>query len=175
VSNHHADAFVLFGATGDLAGRKIFPALQALVLGGQLDVSVVGVARSGWDLDKLRGHVYDSLKMHGEIDAQAFAKLSGLLRYVDGDYRDAGTFDRLRAQLGNAKAPLHYLAIPPSMFPTVVSGLAKLGTNDGTRVVVEKPFGRDLASAKSLNRSLRDVFAESSIFRIDHYLGKEPV
>ena len=175
MSNHRADAFVLFGATGDLAGRKIFPALQALVQRGQLDVPVIGVALSEWNLDKLRGHVYDSLKLHGEVDGQAYAKLSGLMRYVYGDYRDASTFDRLRAQLGNAKAPLHYLAIPPSMFPTVVSGLAKLGTNDGTRVVVEKPFGRDLASAKSLDRSLRDVFAESSIFRIDHYLGKEPV
>ncbi len=175
MSNHHADAFVLFGATGDLAGRKIFPALQAMVQREQLDVPVVGVALSGWDLDKLRGHVRDSLKMHGGVDPPAFAKLSSLLRYVDGDYRDAGTFDRLRSLLGHAKAPLHYLAIPPSMFPTVVSGLARLGTNDGTRVVVEKPFGRDLASAKSLNRSLRDVFAESSIFRIDHYLGKEPV
>jgi len=175
MSNLQADAFVLFGATGDLAGRKIFPALQALVQRGQFDMPVIGVARSGWDLDTLRGHVYDSLKLHGEVDAQAYAKLSSLMRYVDGDYRDATTFDRLRAPLGNAKSPLHYLAIAPSMFPTVVSGLAKLGTTEGTRVVVEKPFGRDLASAKSLNRNLHDVFAESSIFRIDHYLGKEPV
>jgi glucose-6-phosphate 1-dehydrogenase len=175
MSDHHSDAFVLFGATGDLAARKIYPALQALVRSGQLDAPVIGVALSGWTLDKLREHVYESLRLHGEFDAQAFTRLSGLLRYVDGDYRDAGTFERLRVLLGNAKAPLHYLAIPPSMFPTVVSGLAKLGTAQGTRVVVEKPFGRDLASAKSLNRSLHDAFEESSIFRIDHYLGKEPV
>jgi glucose-6-phosphate 1-dehydrogenase len=173
--NEQTDAFVLFGATGDLAARKIFPALQALVQRGQLDVPVVGVARSDWDADKLRAHVHDSLATYGGVDAQAYARLSGLLRYVSGDYRDAGTFERLRGELGAAKAPLHYLAIPPSMFPTVVAGLAKLGTTRGTRVVVEKPFGRDLASARSLNRSLRDVFEEAAIFRIDHYLGKEPV
>jgi glucose-6-phosphate 1-dehydrogenase len=173
--NDHADAFVLFGVTGDLAGRKIFPALQAMVQREQLDVPVIGVARSDWDLDKLREHVHDSLAKYGGVDAQAYARLAGLLRYVPGDYRDAGTFERLRAELGAAKAPLHYLAIPPSMFATVVSGLAKLGTTEGTRVVVEKPFGRDLASARALNRSLHDVFDESAIFRIDHYLGKEPV
>jgi glucose-6-phosphate 1-dehydrogenase len=175
MTNHHADAFVLFGATGDLAGRKIYPALQALVRSGQLDAPVIGVALSGWTLDQLRAHVHDSLELHGEVDAAACAKLSGLLRYVDGDYRDAGTFDRLRGLLGNARAPLHYLAIPPSMFPTVVAGLARHDTAPGTRVVVEKPFGRDLASAKALNRSLHAAFDEASVFRIDHYLGKEPV
>jgi glucose-6-phosphate 1-dehydrogenase len=175
MSGELTDAVVLFGATGDLARRKIYPALQALVQKRQLDVPVVGVARSGWDLERLRRHVHDSLKLHGGVEPQAYAKLSGLLRYVDGDYRDAGTFDRLRAALAGAQSPLHYLAIPPSMFDTVIAGLARLGVTAGTRVVVEKPFGRDLASATALNRDLRKVFQESSIFRIDHYLGKEPV
>ena len=175
MNNSLSDAFVLFGATGDLAQKKIYPALQAMVRKGHLDVPVIGIALSGWDLDSLRRHVYDCLKTHGDVDDQAYAKLAGLLRYVDGDYCEAATFDRLDQALGDARRPLHYLAIPPSMFPAVVSGIAKLRETDGARVVVEKPFGRDLASARSLNRSLHRVFEEKAIFRIDHYLGKEPV
>jgi glucose-6-phosphate 1-dehydrogenase len=175
MSNTTSDALVLFGATGDLAYKKIFPALQALVRHGGLEVPVIGVAYSGWRLEQLRERVRDSLARHGGIDEQAFAKLSGLLRYVDGDYRDKTTFERLAAALGGAARPLHYLAIPPSMFPTVAVGLADLASTRTARVVVEKPFGRDLASAQALNRTLHGVFAEDAIFRIDHYLGKEPV
>jgi glucose-6-phosphate 1-dehydrogenase len=170
-----SNALVLYGATGDLARKKLYPALQALVQKGQLDFPVIGVALSGWNVDRLRGYVHDSLKEHGVLDEHAFARLSELLRYVDGDYRDAATFERLRQALANAGHPLHYLAIPPSAFPTVVSGIEKLGRTEGARVVVEKPFGRDLASARSLNLVLHKSFKESAIFRIDHYLGKEPV
>jgi glucose-6-phosphate 1-dehydrogenase len=173
-STNAADALVLFGATGDLAYKKIFPALQALIQRGQLDVPIIGVARAGWNLDRLRARIHDSLTEHSQLDSNAFAKLAGLLRYVDGDYREPATFDRLCAALGNATRPLYYLAIPPSMFPTVVSGLQRVNCAEG-RVVVEKPFGRDLASAQSLNRTLHEAFDESEIYRIDHYLGKEPV
>ena len=171
--NLPANALVLFGATGDLAFKKIFPALQALVQRGRLDVPVVGMARAGWDIERLRERVRESLIANGGIDSDAFAKLSALLRYVDGDYRESETFDRLRTTLGNADRPLYYLAIPPSMFPTVIAGLQRV--NCAGRVVVEKPFGRDLESAQSLNHTLHAAFDESAIFRIDHYLGKEPV
>jgi glucose-6-phosphate 1-dehydrogenase len=171
--NLPANALVLFGATGDLAFKKIFPALQALVQRGRLDVPVVGMARAGWNIERLRERVRESLIANGGIDVDAFAKLSALLRYVDGDYREAETFDRLRTTLGNADRPLYYLAIPPSMFPTVIAGLQRV--NCAGRVVVEKPFGRDLESAQSLNHTLHAAFDESAIFRIDHYLGKEPV
>jgi len=174
MSHRHCDAFVLFGATGDLAAKKIYPALQALVRTGQLDVPIIGVARRPWGIDGLRGYVRDSLRTYG-TEAQDCSKLCGLLQYVDGDYRAPETFERLRGALGKAVAPLHYLAIAPSMFGTVAAGLARLHTGEGTRIIVEKPFGRDLVSARSLNRSLLDVFAESSIYRIDHYLGKESV
>jgi glucose-6-phosphate 1-dehydrogenase len=170
-----SDALVLFGATGDLAHKKIYPALQALLRRGQLDVPVIGVALSGWNLERLREHVRDSLEQHGDLDEQAGAKLCSQLHYVDGDYQDKATFERLGRELGRAKRPLHYLAIPPSMFPTVVGGLAALESTHAARVVVEKPFGRDLGSAQALNRSLHSVFDEDAIFRIDHYLGKEPV
>jgi glucose-6-phosphate 1-dehydrogenase len=170
-----SDALVFFGATGDLAYQQIFPALQALVKRGRLDVPVVGVALSGWTLEQLRARARESLQAHGGIDETAFAKLSSLLHYVDGDYHDPATYDRLRAALGTARQPLHYLAIPPSMFATVVAGLANGGCAIGARVVVEKPFGRDLASAVELNRILHEHFPEEAIFRIDHYLGKEPV
>jgi glucose-6-phosphate 1-dehydrogenase len=170
-----SDALVLFGATGDLAHKKIFPALQAMVKRGHFDVPVIGVAKSGWDIEALRAHVRESLEKSGGLVAAAFAKLSALLRYVDGDYRDPATWVALRAALGNAARPLHYLAIPPSMFPVVVKGLGQSESSAGARVVVEKPFGRDLASARSLNRTLHALFDESAIFRIDHYLGKEPV
>jgi glucose-6-phosphate 1-dehydrogenase len=170
-----SDALVLFGASGDLAYKKIFPALQALVRAGRLDMPVIGVALSGWTLEQLQARVRDSLKQHGDLDPQACAKLCAQLRYVDGDYREPATFERLQTALGSASRPLHYLAIPPSMFPTVVGGLARLASTPAARVVVEKPFGRDLASAQALNRALHGVFPESAIFRIDHYLGKEAV
>jgi glucose-6-phosphate 1-dehydrogenase len=175
VSALRSDALVLFGATGDLAYKKIYPALQQMVRRGHLDVPVVGVGRSGWDVDRMRTRIRESLENHGGIDEAAFAKLSRLLRYVNGDYQDASTFKRLCDALGHVQRPLCYLAIPPSMFPTVVQGLGKLPCAAGGRVVVEKPFGRDLASAQSLNQTLHGLFAESAIFRIDHYLGKEPV
>ena len=175
MTNLNSDALVLFGATGDLAYKKIFPALQALVRTGQFDAPVIGVALSGWNLERLRARVRDSLKTHGVADDQACAKLCDLLRYVDGDYRAKTTFEQVGKALGGAQRPLHYLAIPPSMFPTVVEGLAALEGTHAARVVVEKPFGRDLASARALNQTLHSVFDERAIFRIDHYLGKEPV
>jgi glucose-6-phosphate 1-dehydrogenase len=171
-----SDALVFFGATGDLAHKMIFPALQALVKTGRLDIPVIGVAKAGWSLDQLRARARDSLeKFGGGVDTAAFARLSERLGYVDGDYREARTFDLLRQALGSAKHPLHYLAIPPSVFPTVIGALDRSGAARGARVIVEKPFGRDLASARDLNRTLRGVFDESAIFRIDHFLGKEPV
>jgi glucose-6-phosphate 1-dehydrogenase len=170
-----SDAFVFFGATGDLAYKQIFPALQALIVQGQLDVPVIGVAKSGWDIGKLRERARDSIEKHGGIDEEAFAKLSSLLQYIDSDYHEPATYDALRKALGDARRPLYYLAIPPSMFTTVVGGLCRSGCADGARVVVEKPFGRDLASARELNSIITAVFPESAIFRIDHFLGKEPV
>ena len=170
-----SDAFVFFGATGDLAHKKIFPALQAMIRRGQLDIPVIGMARAGWTLDKLRERARDSLEHNGGVDADAFAKLSAQLKYVDGDYGDPATYERLKQALDGAERPLHYLAIPPSMFAPVVQGLAKVGSDRNARVVVEKPFGRDLASSRALNRALHAVFEESAVFRIDHYLGKEAV
>jgi glucose-6-phosphate 1-dehydrogenase len=171
----NSDALVFFGATGDLAFKQIFPALQALVRRHDFNMPVIGVARAGWNVDQLRDRARDSITQHGGLDEVAFAKLAGLLRYVDGDYRDADTFQRLRSELGEAKRPLHYLAIPPSLFDDVAAGLAHSGCATDARVVVEKPFGRDLESALELNRILSTFFPESSIFRIDHFLGKEPV
>jgi len=170
-----SDALVFFGATGDLAYKEVFPALQGLVEQRQLDVPVIGVARSGWDLERLRARARDSLEQHGGVNRDAFGRLSSLLRYIDGDYRDSATFTRLRQALGDAKRPLHYLAIPPGMFANVTKGLAASGSARGARVVVEKPFGRDLASARELNRVLRRYLPESHVFRMDHFLGKEPV
>ena len=171
-----SDAFVFFGATGDLAHKKIFPALQALQREGDLDMPIIGMARAGWTLDRLRERMRDSLVRNGGVDEDAFAALSAQLRYVDGDYQDPATYRRLKDALGGATRPLHFLAIPPSMFGAVVRGLADVGcATDGARIVVEKPFGRDLASARALNRTVHEVFAESAIFRIDHYLGKEAV
>jgi glucose-6-phosphate 1-dehydrogenase len=169
-----SDALVFFGATGDLAYKQIFPALQALIRRGALDVPVVGVAKSGWGLEQLRARARDSLEHHGGLDRGALDKLNSLLRYVDGDYADPMTFERLRRELGGAERPLHYLAIPPSAFSEVIDGLARAGCATQARVAIEKPFGRDLASARALNVTLHKVFPESSIFRIDHYLGKEP-
>jgi glucose-6-phosphate 1-dehydrogenase len=170
-----SDALVIFGITGDLADKQIFPALQGLVERHRLDVPVVGVARSGWDLERLRARAHESLEQHGGVHPDAFAKLSSLLCYIEGDYRDPATFTRLRQALGDAKRPLHYLAIPPSMFAPVAKGLAASGSARGARLVVEKPFGRDLASARELNRVLRRYLPESHVFRMDHFLGKEPV
>ncbi len=171
-----SDALVLLGATGDLAHRKIYPALKGLVQRGLLDAPVIGVARSGWNLEQFRERVRDSLlKRTGDASSPAATKLLSLLRYVDGDYQGAETFARLREGLSGAKRPLFYLAIPPSLFGPVVEFLGSSGCGAGARVVVEKPFGRDLATAKALNVTLHRVFGESSIFRIDHFLGKEPV
>lgn len=170
-----SDAFVFFGATGDLAYKKIFPALQALIRAGELDMPIIGMARAAGTLDKLRERARDSLEHNGGIDADAFAKLSAQLRYVEGDYADPATYQRLKQTLGTATRPLHYMAIPPGMFGTVVHGLAHSGCADDARIIVEKPFGRDLASAQALNRTLHEVFPEAAVFRIDHYLGKEAV
>jgi glucose-6-phosphate 1-dehydrogenase len=176
MSEAHSDALVFFGATGDLAYKKIFPALQSMVKRGHLDVPVIGVAKAGWNLNQLKARARDSLEQHGGgVDAAAFEKLSNLLRYVDGDYADAATFQAIRKELGSAQRPAHYLAIPPALFGLVVEQLAKSGCTKGARVVVEKPFGRDLASAQALNRILLGTFDEDHIFRIDHYLGKRPV
>jgi glucose-6-phosphate 1-dehydrogenase len=176
MSDSHSDALVFFGATGDLAYKKIFPALQSMIKRGHLDVAVIGVAKAGWDLDQFRARAHDSLEKHGGgVDAAAFDKLSGLLGYVDGDYNDPATFQAICKELKGAVRPAHYLAIPPMLFGTVVEQLAKSGAAQGGRVIVEKPFGHDLASAQELNRIPHAAFPESSIFRIDHYLGKRPV
>ena len=175
MNNFHSDALVFFGATGDLAYKKIFPALQAMIKRGHLNVPVIGVAKAGWNLEQLRARAHDSLEKHGGVDAAAFEKLSGLLQYVDGDYADSATFQAIRKELNGAQRPAHYLAIPPLLFGTVVEQLAKSGCAQGARVIVEKPFGNDLASAQNLNRILHAAFPESGIFRIDHYLGKRPV
>ncbi len=172
----HSDALVFFGATGDLAYKKIFPALQAMVKRGHLNVPVIGVAKAGWNVDQLRARARDSIEKHGGgVDAAAFDNLRGLLRYVDGDYKEAATFQSIRKELGSAQRPAHYLAIPPALFELVVEQLAKADCTNGARVIVEKPFGHDLASAQELNRILLRNFDEESIFRIDHYLGKRPV
>ena len=176
MSDLRSDALVLFGATGDLAFKKIFPALQAMIKRGHLTVPVIGVAKANRSEAELRDRIRESLtQFGGGIDDAAFARLIQRLRFVDGDYREDEIFTRLRRELGRAQRPLYYLAIPPSMFRTVVEGLGKSGCACGARVVVEKPFGRDLASAQALNRTLHSVFDESAIFRIDHYLGKESI
>src|SRR5207248_2657466 len=172
----HADALVFFGATGDLAYKQIFPALQALVRRHRFAIPIIGVARSRWNLERLTKRARESVREHGGgVDETAFGKLASLLRYVDGDYNDSATYMRLRDVLADARRPLHYLAIPPSMFTQVAEGLARSGCAKGARVVVEKPFGRDLASARELPAILHRSFNESAIFHIDHFLGKEPV
>jgi glucose-6-phosphate 1-dehydrogenase len=176
VTPPRADALVFFGATGDLAYKKIFPALHAMARRGHLDLPVVGVARSGWTLDQLRARARESVEKHGGgVDETAFAALVARLAYIDGDYADRQTFAMLREKLSGASRPLHYLAIPPSLFGTVAEGLGRSDCARDARVVLEKPFGRDLASAQALNATLHRVFDESSIFRIDHYLGKGSV
>jgi glucose-6-phosphate 1-dehydrogenase len=171
----HSDTLVFFGATGDLAYKKIFPALQAMVKRGTLNVPVVGVARSGWNLEQLKARAKDSLEKHGGLDPAAFDKLCELLRYVEGDYNDSATFQTLCQQLGSAQRPAYYLAIPPAAFGIVVDQLSRMGCTRDGRVTIEKPFGRDLASARALNQILLQTFDEKTIYRIDHYLGKQPV
>ena len=175
MKNTHSDALVFFGATGDLAYKKIFPSLQAMIKRGNLNAPVVGVAKAGWNLDQLRARAKDSLEKHGGLDPAAFERLIGLLRYVDGDYQDPATFSALREQLKDAKRPAHYLAIPPALFETVVEHLKESNCDRGARVIVEKPFGHDLASAQELNKVLLSAFNEDDVFRIDHYLGKRAV
>ena len=170
-----SDALVFFGATGDLAHKKIFPSLQAMVQHGRLNVPVIGVAKAGWNLDQLKARAKDSVENHGGLDPVAFDKLCSLLRYVDGDYNDASTFQAVKKELGSAVRPAFYLAIPPAMFGPVVEQLKAAIDTEKARVIVEKPFGRDLASALDLNAILLQTFDECAIFRIDHYLGKAPV
>jgi glucose-6-phosphate 1-dehydrogenase len=170
-----SDALVIFGATGDLAYQQIFPALQAMTRRGHLEVPVICVARPGYDLDRLRARMRESIAAHGDVEPEVFDRLAARVRYVPGEYQDAATFDSLRQALGPAERPLFYLAIPPSLFGMVASGLARSGCAGNARVVVEKPFGRDLASAKALNATIHESFPEASVYRIDHFLGKEPV
>jgi glucose-6-phosphate 1-dehydrogenase len=171
-----SDAFVLFGATGDLAHKKTFASLYAMVRRGHLKEPVIGVAIEDWDVDKLRERARDGIqRSEGSVDDKVFSQLAQLLHYVSGDYRDPATFQKLRQALDGSQRPLHYLAIPPGMFEPVVQGLEQSGSAKGARLMVEKPFGRDVASARWLNRVLHLVFDEDAIFRIDHYLGKEAV
>ncbi len=171
----NSDAFVFFGATGDLAYKQIFPALQSMVRRGHLDMPIIGVGRSGWTADQLRDRARDSVERHGGLDPVAFPKLAAQLQYIDGDYKNDSTYVSIKNALYGAKRPIHYLAIPPNMFATVVKGLAKTGCTNNARVIVEKPFGRDLASAQALNAVLLECFPETAVCRIDHFLGKEPV
>lgn len=171
----HSDAFVFFGATGDLAYKQIFPALQAMIRRGHFDMPIIGVAKSNWSVDQLKDRARKSIETHSKFDANAFGRMAARLSYIDGDYSDPKTYQRLREILGPARRPLHYLAIPPSMFAVVAEGLAKSGCTKGARIIVEKPFGRDLASAQALNRTIHQHFPESAVCRIDHFLGKEPV
>jgi len=175
VNQENSDALVFFGATGDLAHKKIFPALQALAKRGHLNMPVIGVANAGWTLDRLKARARDSVEKYGGLDPQAFSQLSRCLRYIDGDYADAATFKELRQELGAAAHPLHYLAIPPSLFEAVIQQLSDSGCAKAARAVIEKPFGRDLASAQELNAVVHRSFPEESVFRIDHYLGKNTV
>jgi len=170
-----SDALVFFGATGDLAHKKIFPALQALAKRGHLDTSVIGVAKAGWTLDQLKARARDSVERYGGLDPDAFSRLRRLMDYIDSDYSEPATFQELRRKLGNAKRPTHYLAIPPSLFETVVHRLGESGCAEGARIVIEKPLGQDLATAQTLNGVVHGVFREEDVFRIDHYLGKNAV
>ena len=172
----HSDALVIFGFTGDLATKQIFPALYRMAKTGALTVPVIGVASTSLSIEQVRQRVQDSILQHGKIDdAPAFDRLLSLLRYVSGDYQQPATFEALKEALGNAQRPAHYLAIPPSLFETVIKGLGAVGLANQARVIVEKPFGRDLASAIELGAVAQSVFPEASIFRIDHYLGKEAI
>ena len=170
-----SDALVFFGATGDLAFKKIFPALYAMTRTGQLAVPVVGVARSAWTVEQFRARARESVERAGEVDEALFSRLASHLRYVQGEYEAPGTYVALRTALGHATRPLHYLAVPPTMFEAVIRGLGASGCSRNARIIVEKPFGRDLASARALTATLHATFDEPDIFRIDHYLGKESV
>ena len=170
-----SDALVFFGATGDLAYKKIFPALQALSKRGKLDIPVIGVAKAGWTLDQLKARARDSVERYGGLDTDAFSRLSRLMDYIDGDYADPATFQELRRKLGAAKHPIHYLAIPPSLFEIVIHQLGESSCAKGARIVIEKPFGHDLATAQALNSVVHSIFSEENVFRIDHYLGKNTV
>jgi glucose-6-phosphate 1-dehydrogenase len=171
----HSDALVLFGATGDLVYKKIFPALYAMERRGHLGVPIIGVARSGWTIEKFRARALASVKKQGGFDAAVFAKFQKRLRYISGDYSAPATHAALRKEMGKAAHPLHFLAIPPSVFTGVIKGLGQSRCARGARIILEKPFGRDLPSAQALSATLHTVFDESSVFRIDHYLGKESV
>ena len=175
MSETQSDSLVFFGATGDLAYKKIFPSLLAMSKRGHLNVPVIGVAKAGWNLEQLKARARDSVIKHGSFDEAEFAKLASVLRYVDGDYADPKTFAAIRKELGASTRPVHYLAIPPALFGAVVEQLAKAGCTRDGRVVVEKPFGHDRASAQALNKILLGAFDENQVFRIDHYLGKRPV
>ena len=175
MNESHSDTLVFFGASGDLAYKKIFPALQEMIKRGTLNVPVIGVAKAGWNLDQLKARAKDSIEKHSQLDPTAFEKLMQLLHYVDGDFNNASTFQAIRKEMGNAQRPAHYLAIPPAAFGNVVEHLSQTGSTKDARVIIEKPFGRDLPSAKELNAILLKTFDETSIFRIDHYLGKGPV
>jgi glucose-6-phosphate 1-dehydrogenase len=170
-----SDALVFFGASGDLAYKKIFPALQAMVRAGRINIPVIGVAKSGWKRDQLIARAKASVTEHGGLDSGAFGRLVDLLHYVDGDYNDPATFAQLRVELGAARQPMHYLAIPPTLFETVIDQLGKSGCAKGARIVIEKPFGQDLATARELNSVVHRTFSEENVFRIDHYLGKNTV
>jgi glucose-6-phosphate 1-dehydrogenase len=174
MTQNQSDALVFLGITGDLASKQIFPALQAMIRRGHLDIPIIGMAGRPWTIEQLQAHVRESLEQHGGVDEAAFAKLCSLLHYISGDYNSEETYTKLRQTLGAAQRPVYYLAIPPSLFEPVIEGLGKSGCARGARVIIEKPFGRDLASAMELNTVLHTVFPEPSIFRIDHYLGKEP-
>ncbi|HEV3208992.1 MAG TPA: glucose-6-phosphate dehydrogenase [Chthoniobacterales bacterium] len=175
MSNLSSDAIVFFGASGDLAYKQIFPSLLRLVRDEGIRVPIIGVAKSGWNLQKFKERAKDSLEKHGGADADSLQTLTNLLHYVDGDYVDGETFVQLRKELGDAQRPLHYLAVPPSLFAVVAEGLAKSGCATNGRLVIEKPFGHNRTTAAELNRVLSRYFPEENIFRIDHYLGKEPV
>jgi len=175
MNRKQADALVFFGATGDLAYKKIFPALQAMVRAGRLDIPIIGIAKSGWKRDQFIERAKASVTEHGGFDATAFARLTELLHYVDGDYNEGATFAKLRTELGEAERPTHYLAIPPTLFEAVIRELGESGCAKGARVIIEKPFGRDLATARELNSVVHRIFSEENVFRIDHYLGKNTV
>lgn len=170
-----SDALVFYGATGDLAFKKIFPALHMMVKRGNLDCPIIGVARGDYDLEKLRARAKESIQKHGQYEEESYKKFCSLLAFVGGDYTDQETFLRIRKALGNAENPTHYLAIPPVLFPEIIAQLDQSGCAKGARVIVEKPFGTDLESAKALNKILLNKFSEGDIYRIDHYLGKRPV
>ena len=175
MSEAKSDALVFFGATGDLAYKQIFPSLQRMAKHGKLPPLVIGVAKSGWDLEQLRERAKDSVEHYGGFDSAAFDTLCRAMRYVDGDYLDIETFGQVRKELGESKHPIHYLAIPPSLFETVLTQLKDSGCAEGARVVFEKPFGHDLRTAAELNRMVLKIFDEQDVFRIDHYLGKNAV